>query len=497
MTNIYGKIISLILLTSFYNFGLAQKQERDILDVQAQKWVTDSLIQVLQKQKEDSNRAEPLLSLASIYSLSQPDTCILLGIQALEIFKKLNNQKGVGTSLYTIGDGFRIIGNYPKALEAAINALKIFEQTDDTVKVIRAYNFMGVIYRDQGNYQEALNNLYKGKALNELLYDKTLRDFHNSAFFSNIGETYRYLNLLDSARINLQHALNLAYQHKNTRNLGWFLFEMAYVHSEAEEYPLALEHFRMSIPNRIRFNDYLGLCKAYRGIAFVFDKIGQTDSGFYYARKAVSIAQQKVLLHEMLKASDYLSSLYERDNNKDSALFYIKLTKLTTDSLFNQQHLSQMQSLSFDEKLRQIEKEERERKAEEERAHNLQFAAIALGLVTFIISFLLFSHSVIANPKIIKYLGILSLLIVFEFLNLFIHPFLAQLTHHQPLFLLIVMVCMATLLIPLHHKMEHWVTHKLVEKNNRIRLAAAKKTIAELENNHPQVHLQDSQDAQK
>jgi len=70
---------------------------------------------------------------------------------------------------------------------------------------------------------------------------------------------------------------------------------------------------------------------------------------------------------------------------------------------------------------------------------------------------------------------------VFEFLNLFLHPFLDKLTHHQPLLILTAMVCIAALLIPLHHKLEHWITHKMVEKNNKIRLAAAKKKIATLE----------------
>jgi hypothetical protein len=47
--------------------------------------------------------------------------------------------------------------------------------------------------------------------------------------------------------------------------------------------------------------------------------------------------------------------------------------------------------------------------------------------------------------------------------------------------MLAAMVCIAALLIPLHHKLEHWITHKMVEKNKKIRLAAAKKTIATLE----------------
>jgi hypothetical protein len=47
--------------------------------------------------------------------------------------------------------------------------------------------------------------------------------------------------------------------------------------------------------------------------------------------------------------------------------------------------------------------------------------------------------------------------------------------------MLIVLVAIAALLIPLHHKMEKWITEKMVEKNKKIRLAAAKKTIEKLE----------------
>ena len=46
---------------------------------------------------------------------------------------------------------------------------------------------------------------------------------------------------------------------------------------------------------------------------------------------------------------------------------------------------------------------------------------------------------------------------------------------------LIILVGIAALLIPLHHKLEHWIKHKMVEKNKRIRLAAAKRTIEKLE----------------
>lgn len=73
----------------------------------------------------------------------------------------------------------------------------------------------------------------------------------------------------------------------------------------------------------------------------------------------------------------------------------------------------------------------------------------------------------------------IALLIVFEFLNLLLHPYLEKLTNHAPVLMLLALVCIAALLVPLHHKLEKWATAKMVEKNKKIRLAAAKKTIEE------------------
>jgi len=82
----------------------------------------------------------------------------------------------------------------------------------------------------------------------------------------------------------------------------------------------------------------------------------------------------------------------------------------------------------------------------------------------------------------IGFLGVLALLIIFEFLNLFLHPFLERITHHSPVLMLLALVCIAALLVPLHHRVEKWAIHKLVEKNKQVRLEAAKRTIEKLEN---------------
>jgi hypothetical protein len=137
--------------------------------------------------------------------------------------------------------------------------------------------------------------------------------------------------------------------------------------------------------------------------------------------------------------------------------------------------------MTFEDELRQQKSEEEKLIKERQRKENIQYALLALGIITFVILFLALSRRHITNTKLIQFLGVVALLVVFEFLNLLLHPFLERITNHSPVLMLLALVCIASLLVPMHHKLEKWATHKLVEKNKQIRLASARKTIEELE----------------
>jgi small-conductance mechanosensitive channel len=205
------------------------------------------------------------------------------------------------------------------------------------------------------------------------------------------------------------------------------------------------------------------------------------DSANYYARLALRVAVPFDVKDQSMRAYEYLYKSFEQTNQQDSLNKYFRLAMITKDSLFNLEKIKNIQALGFREELRQQEIAAEKLKAEDERKENIQYALIALGIVSIVVLFLLLSRSLLINTKVIAFLGVVALLIVFEFLNLLLHPFLERITHHSPVLMLLALVCIAALLVPLHHKVEHWATKKLVEKNKQIRLAAAKKTIAQLE----------------
>ncbi len=255
---------------------------------------------------------------------------------------------------------------------------------------------------------------------------------------------------------------------------------LAGIHSKMGNGPLAITYYNMAVQESAGNSNIRYLNMAYTGLAEHYQGIQQTDSCKLYARKAIDVVTQSPFFYLSNKPAQLLAGLYE-NNNCDSTLKYARLFKIANDSLNSSKANQQILLMTFDEDLRQQELAAEKIKANEERQQNIQYALIALGIIILLSLYLLLSRSFITNTKLIEFFGVIALLIVFEFLNLLLHPFLERVTHHSPVLMLLALVCIAALLVPLHHKVEKWATAKLVEKNKQIRLAAAKKTIAQLE----------------
>ena len=88
-----------------------------------------------------------------------------------------------------------------------------------------------------------------------------------------------------------------------------------------------------------------------------------------------------------------------------------------------------------------------------------------MGLICIFIVFLIFVLLVLRNkkinPNIIDFLCTFSVLVLFEFINLLIHAKVEDLTEHNLLLTLFFLLIVASIIIPLHHKMEHWLKKRI------------------------------------
>lgn len=440
----------------------------------AQEKKIDSLLNLLKNSKADTNRAILLGQLSYHYLQFKADTAFTIALEGLALSRKIRFQRGEALNYNQLGNIYWFFGNYPRATESYINCNKIAEAILDSSLMSASVGNLGLVYYEQNDFKEALKYEFRAR---ELTPQNSTSNFINSNI--NLALYYTSMGKLDSASFYAQQSYYDSKKIENNNFIGVSLGNLGAISLKNENYIVALEYLRSALPY-ISFSDSYMRGKLLLEIATVFNKMEKNDSAVRFARQVLHLSTASGNAKTSLEASSLLAEQYEKMKKYDSAYYYQKMAKTINDSLFSREKVRTIQNLELEELRRQSDIQNQLLLTKEERKQNIQYAAIAICLIIVVVLFLAFSHSILAKPKTIKFVGIISLLLIFEFLNLLLHPSLGVLTHHSPALMLLAMVCIAALLVPLHHKIEKWITHQLVEKNKRIRLAAAEKTIADL-----------------
>jgi len=457
------KIITLICFVAITHFASAQPDSIDIK------------LQTILAEKNEDIRMDKLFNYFDILPNIDPLLSQSVTKELLALSETNKDKLAEAFAISQLSAINNYLGNKSRSLEFALKALKMAEPLNNNTLLAIIYNLLANAYGTLDRTR-AIETYKQGLALRSKTTPSTV--FPIIAF--NLGNAYTTLNKLDSALEYLQLSEKLDLQLKDNKPGKIFLSGFARLYIKMNKPELANTYLTISLneansKNAPRFKYYVNNL-----VSEYFKTLNKQDSAAFYAQTAIASVKNTALFKLAKDPAKFLMNYYG-DKNKDSALHYASLYVSINDSIANANKEEESYSLLFDEELRQRELKEQEFVKQQERKQNIQYALLALGIITFIITFLLLSRRHITNTKLIQFLGVVALLLVFEFLNLLLHPFLERITHHSPVLMLLALVCIAALLVPLHHKLEKWATHKLVEKNKAIRLAAAKKTIEELE----------------
>jgi tetratricopeptide (TPR) repeat protein len=443
----------------------------------AQKTNVDSILQKVTVERNEDKKFDLLISLIGTEINNNPEWCIETGLKILSQSQSGNRNIEMTVAYSFLGQGYRLLGNSIKALEYHHKAIATAEKTNSLSALAFAENQTAHIYRDREEYDKAATIYLSSTAHADKGKNETIKAWAPA----NLGAVYLATNNLDSSLMYSQRAYEIFVRLKIIDNNKGYLFtNLGGVQSKMGNAQLAVSYFNMAINGYQGTSNIRYLNMLYNGLAEHYQRFKQIDSCAFYARKAIAVVSNTSFFYLSSKPAKLLADIYEK-TNCDSTLKYAKVLKTANDSLTSSKTNQQILLMTFEEDMRQQEVAAEKLKAEEQRHQNIQYALIGLGIIVLLTLYLLLSRSFITNTKLIEFFGVVALLIVFEFLNLLLHPFLERVTHHSPVLMLLALVCIAALLVPLHHKVEKWATLKLVEKNKQIRLAAAKKTIQQLD----------------
>ena len=434
----------------------------------------DSLISTMYNEKTDSARIKRIYDVIENNGSLNPKDVIFYQTKILEVTKDHSDKVCEAVITAELGYSMANIHNLAKGATMIFDALKMAEKTGNKQAIGIAYHDLSIIYFGTDE-QKAIDFLNKA-----LIYSNASNNYSFvCSETAQFGFYYLEKNNIDSALYYMQRAYELSLKYNVQVVQAYILAGLSDINLQLGNKQLAFEYLKSALRVPFVKVDAPSLASVYSNIANFYKNEGQFDSSLTYAYRAYEAAQ-KTLFSQRMGHAGLLKDLYN-DRNSDSALKYTNIYYKAKDSVGNNEQIQKLQLLAFEENIRQEEIKKENQKAETERKHNIQYVAIALGIISFIVLFLLLSRSIIVNTKIIEFLGVTGLLVVFEFINLIIHPYLAEFTSHSPVLMLLVLVLIAIVLVPLHHKLEKWITPRIIEKNKQIRLAAAKKTIAKLE----------------
>ncbi|MEP7165420.1 MAG: tetratricopeptide repeat protein [Ferruginibacter sp.] len=439
------------------------------LHVIAQKNKADSLEKLLHKEKIDSNKVTLLWRIADISSIYDPESALKRSTEALFLARKIKFVEGQSRALGITANIFVRLGNYPRALEFNLKKLQLEEKRHRPRNLASVLMSIAVVYVYQEEYHQALKYYYKSDSV---IQENKIQEFYFNISL-NLGDVYDRLNITDSAYNYFKRSLGIARDLKNDDLIGASMIGMGHSYLKQEKYFYALENYQGAITHLQTANDDDLICEAALGLATLYQELNNNDSTVYYANVSRVIAERDGFLPRHLDAVRFLSEHYKQQKNVDSAFYYLNYVKVLNDSINSKSRIRESQILSSNEQLRQLEMEENKKMAQRERAQQLQLLFIGIFIPGFFLVTLLLSRIKI-HIRVVKVLGIISLLILFEYLTLLLHPYVSAVTNHTPVYEMFIFVSIAAILIPAHHRIEHWLIVRLTGNRpinpNKIRL---------------------------
>jgi tetratricopeptide (TPR) repeat protein len=443
------------------------------IELKAQKVNTDSLWRVAETTTNDSIRLNTITRIHIHYINLSYDSNFIYNDRIIAFCKKQNNDRYTALGIvFTSYIYYRIGDNY-KVQQHILAASKIAEKNNDQAVLGRIENMKSLIEVD------AIKRI--GHLKKTLLYAKELSETSpaRTIIFGNLSGAFLTANQVDSAFFYAQKMFELSIKSNDTLS-SYVMAVMGNVYLKMKQPDIAYAFYKKGIRGASITNKIGDLVRAYAALARYFEETKQIDSALYYWKKPFEYGPKEAFASK-LGSSKKLYEFYYAKGNNDSAAKYMNYFIIANDSINNANKVAQLQTAKLEDELRQLELQKEKLNQDENRKHNIQLAITAIGVLIILILFLLLSRTILVSHKLVAFLNVIILLVVFEFINLLIHPWLEEITHHSPALMLLGLVALAAILVPLHHRLEHWTSKVLVEKNKAIRLSKAKKIVEELE----------------
>jgi tetratricopeptide (TPR) repeat protein len=273
-------------------------------------------------------------------------------------------------------------GHPEKALKSEEKYIMIISEQDDTLKLIRGYANIGMLYRITGYYDKAVVKLLEAIKLAEVFTDgknflapiyqslgnlhRTLKEFEKSveyhtkalSFAEQANDSSRIAMIFNDLASTLiekgdsvkakQYYLKAIKINEHTGNIKLLQHNygnIANIYAQENNYKKNLLFLEKAIRISLMLKDSLQLDNLYHNLSLAYENLGNINKALEYEKIAFKIAHNtgnKLYICDILL---HLSELYKNTGKLNKAYNLLLKTYLLRDSLMNSDNLKNINEL--------------------------------------------------------------------------------------------------------------------------------------------------------
>ncbi len=250
---------------------------------------------------------------------SSESTPLLIANEALNYFESVNISLGISRASFICAGMYDQFGQYEKAMQNALNAVKASELIDDETNKSDCYTTLGQIYSRIYDYTNAIKNLNKGLIIRQRIKD----DKAAASSLNLIARNYVLSKNYEEAKNYYNQSLSLRESTKDEDGIPWTYLGLASLYSEQQNWALSLEHYQKAEQSNIKHEQRFDvLCFLGKGKIYLYqDNI--TDS-ISYLNKALAISQELKITSIQSEVHELLAQAHEKSRDLKQALLHYK-----------------------------------------------------------------------------------------------------------------------------------------------------------------------------
>ncbi|MEO9853720.1 MAG: tetratricopeptide repeat-containing sensor histidine kinase [Reichenbachiella sp.] len=284
-------------------------------------------------------------------------------------------------------------GQSSRAIEYYLKILKVTTGPENKNWYSAALNNLAIAYVNRENYEKALDYFLESYRLDSLSEDQSI--IANS--LSNLGKVYGDLKRYDESLEYLQRSIALYKEIDQECPMHLPLQGLAATFQGLDNYDSARYYFKQSLTYSKKCGDIEGSSIILVFLGQIEQKKDNLQQSFEYFSKALEYTYQTGVKSTRQEAAQGLYKIHKQWGNFKKALYYHELFKENQDSLFNEKNTADIARLEADyefikekeQLLADQEKEELILQNEIKRQRVLQYTALG-GVILFLLLFISF-----------------------------------------------------------------------------------------------------------